>query len=185
MKRFCVEINNQFLQGFIENEKYVKNCRAIQTNLHNESEFSPILGSEKKFFDSTTLKGYLSNLLECVRWNEISVDEFKVLSFEKPTYEEIVKEAYRKKLLVETGDFITRNETQYQIVVADENIFVICECYYDENEGSFITNYEEPEIYSNQLAINSLKDLNMKLNCNIQNYLENCEDCGFCGKENK
>lgn len=182
MKRFCIEISNQYLQGFVENEKYVKNCRAIQTNLHNESEFSPVIANEKKFFDSTTLKGYLSNLLECIRWNEVNVDEFKILSFEKPTYDEIVKEACRKKVLVETGNFITRNNAQYQVIIADENIFIICECHYDEKEESFVTNYEKPEVYSNLFEVNSLKDLKMVLNCEINQFAENCEDCGFCEK---
>ena len=88
-------------------------------------------------------------------------------------------------MLVETGNFITRNNAQYQVIIADENIFIICECRYDEKEESFVTNYEKPEVYSNCTLVNSLKDLNMKVNCNINEYVEDCESCGFAVKNKK
>ena len=78
-------------------------------------------------------------------------------------YSEILSHLESTLVLVETGDFIIRDNIQYQVVIADENIFVICECSYNKKEKSFVTNYEISEIYSNLFDLNSLKDLKMEL----------------------
>ena len=59
--------------------------------------------------------------------------------------------------IVETGDKLIRGRIKYQVVVADDNIFVICK-YTSET----VVNYEHPEIYANQSEINTLSDINFK-----------------------
>lgn len=78
MKKYSVKVNGMYLQGFEPNETYCKNCRAIQTNLHNESEYNPIFKNESKEFDSTTLKGYLSTLIETIRWNGLQTPKIEI-----------------------------------------------------------------------------------------------------------
>lgn len=48
---------------------------------------------------------------------------------------------------------------KYEVVIADDNIFVICPVVYDEKEKSDIVKYDKSEIYANQSSINTLKDL--------------------------
>lgn len=61
--------------------------------------------------------------------------------------------------LVNTKDFLIRNNQKYEVVVADDNIFVICPIVCDEQEQSDIVKYDKAEIYANQSSINTLKDL--------------------------
>ena len=61
--------------------------------------------------------------------------------------------------IVETGDILIRDGKSYEVVIADDNIFVVCLMDYDETEGSEITHYDAPEIYANQRSINTLEDL--------------------------
>lgn len=56
--------------------------------------------------------------------------------------------------IVKTGDKLIRDGIKYQVVIADDNIFVICQ-YTSET----VVNYEHPEIYANQSEINTLSDL--------------------------
>lgn len=60
--------------------------------------------------------------------------------------------------LVKTGDKITRNGEKYDVIIADDNIFVLCK-FTDENT----VNYDFPEVYANQSEINTLEDLKMSI----------------------
>lgn len=56
--------------------------------------------------------------------------------------------------IVETRDKLIRNGIRYEVVIADDNIFVICK-YTSET----VVDYEYPEIYTNRSKINTLDDL--------------------------
>lgn len=62
-------------------------------------------------------------------------------------------------MLVKTKDIIVRNKQKYEVVIADDNIFVICPIGYDEKEKSDIVKYDKAEIYANQSSINTLEEL--------------------------
>ena len=47
----------------------------------------------------------------------------------------------------------------YEVVIADDNIFVVCPIVYDEQEKSDIVKYDKAEIYANQSSINTLEEL--------------------------
>lgn len=64
--------------------------------------------------------------------------------------------------LVKTKDVLIRNGQKYEVVIADDNIFVVCPIIYSKKEKSEIVKYSETEIYANQDTINTLKDLNFK-----------------------
>lgn len=78
MKRFAIKVNEKYLSGFEANESYVRGGRAIQSNLHSESEYDAVLQDEPKLFDSTTCKGYLSSLIETIRWNGLKTDKIEI-----------------------------------------------------------------------------------------------------------
>lgn len=61
--------------------------------------------------------------------------------------------------LVRTNDMLVKDNKKYDVVIADDNIFVICPIVYDEAEQSDIVKYDKAEIYANQLSINMLDDL--------------------------
>ena len=61
--------------------------------------------------------------------------------------------------LVRTSDMLIRDNQKYEVVIADDNIFVICPVVYDEKEKSDIVKYDKAEVYANQSRINTLKDL--------------------------
>ena len=61
--------------------------------------------------------------------------------------------------LVRTNDVLIRDNKKYEVVIADDNIFVICPIVYDEKEKSDIVKYDKSEIYANQSSINTLKGL--------------------------
>ena len=61
--------------------------------------------------------------------------------------------------LVRTSDVLIRDSKKYEVVIADDNIFVVCPVVYDEKEKSDIVKYDKAEIYANQDCINTLKDL--------------------------
>ena len=48
---------------------------------------------------------------------------------------------------------------KYDVVIADDNIFVVCPIVYDEKEKSDVVKYDKAEIYANQSSINTLEDL--------------------------
>ena len=61
--------------------------------------------------------------------------------------------------LVRTNDRLIRDNKKYEVVIADDNIFVICPIVYDEKEKSEVVKYSKAEIYANQKSINTLEDL--------------------------
>jgi hypothetical protein len=64
-----------------------------------------------------------------------------------------------KSTLVKTGDWLDRNMKLYEVVIADDNIFVVCPLKHSKKEKSMIVKYSKPEIYANQEEINTLTDL--------------------------
>lgn len=61
--------------------------------------------------------------------------------------------------LVNTNDAVIRDGQRYEVVIADDNIFVICPIFYDEKEKSDIVRFDKAEIYANQDSINTLEEL--------------------------
>lgn len=61
--------------------------------------------------------------------------------------------------LVKTGDWLDRYGNLYEVVIADDNIFVVCPLKHSKKEKSMIVKYSKPEIYANQEEINTLTDL--------------------------
>lgn len=61
--------------------------------------------------------------------------------------------------LVKTGELLGRGKDLYEVVIADDNIFVVCPLEYSKKERCVIVKYSHPEIYANQCAINTLSDL--------------------------
>lgn len=61
--------------------------------------------------------------------------------------------------LVRTNDKLIRNGKKYEVVIADDNIFVVCPVVYDEKEKSDVVKYDKSEIYANQSSINTLEEL--------------------------
>jgi hypothetical protein len=61
--------------------------------------------------------------------------------------------------LVKTGDLLDRNMQLYEVVIADDNIFVVCPLKYSKKEKSMIVKYSRPQIYANQRTINTLDEL--------------------------
>lgn len=81
----------------------------------------------------------------------------------KDCYQGLYILAKRQDLqLVKTKDVLVRNGQKYEVVIADDNIFVVCPIIYSKKEESDIVKYSEAEIYANQDTINTLKDLNFK-----------------------
>ena len=78
MKKYSVKVNDMYLHGFEPNETYCKNARCIQSNLHSDSEYNAILSKDKKLFDSATLKGYITSLIETIRWNGLVTDKIEI-----------------------------------------------------------------------------------------------------------
>lgn len=65
-------------------------------------------------------------------------------------------------MLVKTKDILVRDKQKYEVVVADDNVFVVCPLVYDEKEKSNIVKYDKAEIYANQDCINTLEELRFK-----------------------
>lgn len=61
--------------------------------------------------------------------------------------------------LVKTKDILFRGKKKYEVVIADDNIFVICPIVYSKREMSVIVKYAKAEIYANQSNINTLWEL--------------------------
>lgn len=68
-----------------------------------------------------------------------------------------------KSTIVQTGDWLDRDGKLYEVVIADDNIFVACPLKRSKKEKSLIVKYSRPEIYANQKDINSLTDLGFGL----------------------
>jgi hypothetical protein len=65
--------------------------------------------------------------------------------------------------IVNTGDMVLRGKQRYEVVIADDNIFVICKVNYSKKEGCDITHYMQPEIYGNQSDMNTLEQLHFSI----------------------
>ena len=50
--------------------------------------------------------------------------------------------------LVKTKDVLFRGKKKYEVVIADDNIFVVCPIIYSKKEESDIVKYSEAEIYA-------------------------------------
>ena len=61
--------------------------------------------------------------------------------------------------MVKKGDFLEREGRVYEVVVCDDDIFVIGEVSYDATECRRSTSYENLEAYSNNNTVNTLADL--------------------------
>lgn len=61
--------------------------------------------------------------------------------------------------LVKTGDMLVRKNKEYEVVIADDNIFVICPLVYNKKEVCLTVKYDKAEIYANQVSINTLEEL--------------------------
>ena len=64
-----------------------------------------------------------------------------------------------KNTLVNTGDWLMRDTKLYEVVIADDNIFVVCPLKRSKREKCLIVKYSRPEIYANQEEINTLTEL--------------------------
>ena len=69
------------------------------------------------------------------------------------------KRSDNDKKIVQTGEILIRKKRKYEVVIADDNIFVVCPIKYNKKEKSEIVKYTKAEIYANQNSINTLKDL--------------------------
>lgn len=65
----------------------------------------------------------------------------------------------KREQLVKTNDVLYRKNKRYEVVIADDNIFVICPTVYSRKEMSQIVKYTKAEIYANQSGINTLLEL--------------------------
>lgn len=63
-------------------------------------------------------------------------------------------------MLVTKGEVIVRNGIPYEVVICDEELFVVGEMRYIKKDGCIRTNYEHLEAYSNDETVNSLTQLN-------------------------
>ena len=65
--------------------------------------------------------------------------------------------------IVNTNDVLLRKKQRYQVIIADDNIFVICKMNYNKEEGCDVTSYAHPEVYANQSDINTLEELHFSI----------------------
>lgn len=65
----------KYLQRFEINETYIAQKRAIQSNLHDASEFKSVWSSDPAAFDLITARGYLQTLCEEMRWGKYDEKE--------------------------------------------------------------------------------------------------------------
>jgi hypothetical protein len=66
-------------------------------------------------------------------------------------------------IIVKTGDMLLRGKQRYEVVIADDNIFVICKVRYSRKEGCDIMDFRHTEIYGNQSEMNTLDDLHFNV----------------------
>lgn len=72
----------RYLQRFEANENYVSQKRAIQSNLHDASEFTSVWSGDPKSFDLRTAQGYLKMLCEEMRWGKYDKKEITLRFFD-------------------------------------------------------------------------------------------------------
>lgn len=73
----------KYLQRFEANENYIASKRAIQSNLHDSSEFTSVWSPDPKAFDLITAKGYLQTLCDEMRWNKFDEKEITLRFFDE------------------------------------------------------------------------------------------------------
>lgn len=76
----------RYLQRFEPNETYISNKRAIQSNLHDASEFTSVWSNNPKAFDLITAKGYLQMLCEEMRWGKYDEKTIELHFFDDNKY---------------------------------------------------------------------------------------------------
>ena len=62
-------------------------------------------------------------------------------------------------MLVKKGDVLVRDGISYEVVICDEELFVVGEMRYLKKEGCIRTNFEHLQAYSNDETINTLAQL--------------------------
>lgn len=62
-------------------------------------------------------------------------------------------------MLVKKGEVLIQNGIPYEVVLCDEQLFVVGEMRYLKKEGCIRTNFEHLRAYSNDETINSLAEL--------------------------
>ena len=72
----------RYLQRFEPNETYIANKRAIQSTLHDASEYTSVWSNDPKAFDLITAKGYLQTLCEEMRWSKFEEREITLRFFD-------------------------------------------------------------------------------------------------------
>lgn len=83
MKKVEIIMNGvRYLQRFDINETYIAQKRAIQSNLHDASEFTSVWSSDPKAFDLITARGYLQTLCEEMRWGKYDEKEITLRFFD-------------------------------------------------------------------------------------------------------
>ena len=87
--------------------------------------------------------------------------------------------------IVKTNEILKRDDKFYEVLISDDNLFVVGESKFSEEEGCWVTSYESPEVYANQSEINTLAELNFKkyaLICPFESvpvYIKDvCPKCG-------
>lgn len=63
-------------------------------------------------------------------------------------------------MLVKKGEVLVRGGIPYEVVVCDEQFFVVGEMRYIKKEGVIRTNFEHLQAYSNDETVNTLAELN-------------------------
>jgi hypothetical protein len=62
-------------------------------------------------------------------------------------------------MLVKKGDILVRDGICYEVIVCDEQYFVVGEMRYLKKEGCIRTNFEHTQVYSNDESVNTLAQL--------------------------
>ena len=83
MKQFSIMDGDMFFQRLEPNEKYVLAGRAIQTDLHSYSEYTPVFGHDPKWFDSRTATAYLAGLVEHLSWDGARYHSYALICKQK------------------------------------------------------------------------------------------------------
>lgn len=63
-------------------------------------------------------------------------------------------------MLVKKGEVIVRDGIPYEVIVCDDQYFVVGEMRYLKDEGCIRTDFEKLEAYSNDETVNALEQLN-------------------------
>ena len=88
----------------------------------------------------------------------IPIFRVKQWLYDRPSVK--VANAHKDNRIVTTGQLLQniKNGKTYEVVIADDNIFVVCPWKYNRKENCMVVKYSKPSIYANQADINSLGD---------------------------